>query len=153
MTRYQRQKEKFWGKPVPAGLRHGVTSNVRKIYGCRCVLCSPGQNEPKRTWREPGRPDRAATHVERQKKLRDGKKGQPVPPGTKHGIYTSRVYQCKCPICVAAKREVYAKQAEAWRATSHGRWTTVGDYETICWPPKGAGPEWTCPHPHHQEVA
>lgn len=158
MSRYQRQKEKYWGKPVPPRVKHGPTSHARKVYGCRCAICTP-RGEEEGTHRTTGEPDRPMTHDERQKRLRARKRGTPVPPGTKHGIYTSRVYRCKCDICRAAKSAQYRRKVDRWRETARGRWTSDGIMDTICWPPRDAGPEWTCPGcastPTHQnkEVA
>ena len=146
--KFAERRARYLGKPVPAGLKHGTNSYARRIYGCGCAECVPSG---KRTWKNRNQEDRPLRHAERQKKLRRAKKGEPVPAGTKHGLYTYRVYGCRFEVCRAAKTADHERRAEAWRATSYGRWTTVGDYETICWPPRDAGPDWVCPHPHYNE--
>lgn len=150
--KFAERRARYLGKPVPAGLKHGTNSYARRIYGCGCAECVPSG---KRTWKNRNHEDRPLTHAERQKKLRSNKRGKPVPPGTKHGTYAGRVYGCTCPICKAAKRRETARSANRWRSTAHGRWTTVGKSEMICWPPRDAGPDWVCPDPSHynKEVA
>ena len=146
---YREAKKKKWGLPVPPHLKHGSNTYAAKVYGCPCKVCLPSG---RRKWLHIEGEQAPQSHVERQRRLRARKKGTPVPPGTKHGEYTYRVYSCRCTICKAATAEHSERMRNRWRETAHGRWTTVGDYETICWPPKNAGPEWTCPA-HHEEVA
>jgi len=144
-------KAKKWGAPVPGHLRHGSNTYAAKVYGCGCKVCLPSG---RRKWKNREDADRPMTHEERQRRLRASKKGTPVPEGTKHGIYTARVYLCKCDVCRAAKAAEFQRKKDRWRTKARGRWTSDGIVDTICWPPRDAGPEWTCPHPiHHQEVA
>ncbi len=149
---YAERRARYFGKPVPATLKHGNNSYARRIYGCGCVECLPSG---KRTWKYRNKEDRPLTHAERQKKLRQAKAGQPVPEGTKHGIYTARVYLCPCDICRKAKSKSSRQEKKrSWRDRAYGHWTTANGVDTICWPPKNAGPEWTCPHHHNiKEVA
>ncbi len=149
--KYEAAKKRHWGAPTPPTIKHGPNTYAAKVYGCPCKVCLPSG---RRKWmnREDGEPA-ALTHAQRQKRLRQSKKNTPVPPGTKHGIYTYRIYNCRCDICQAAQAAAHHQQINAWRENAHGRWTTVGENEMICWPPADAGPDWICPHPHHKEVA
>lgn len=146
---HARAKELHWGAPVPAHLKHGPNTYAGQVYGCNCKTCLPSG---KRKWKNTEGASGPKSHVERQRQLRADKKGTPVPAGTKHGEYAYRVYNCRCAICKAATAEHADRMRNRWRATAHGRWTTVGETEMICWPPKNAGPDWVCPH-EHEEVA
>lgn len=139
---FAERKRKLWGTPVPPGVKHGPNTHAAKYRGCDCRVCLPSG---RRTWRNTegatGPKDRNAHHGA----LRARKKGTPVPENVKHGVYGYRIYGCRCEACRAAIREVGLRQRNAWREKSHGRWTTVGEFETICWPPRDAGPNWVCP--------
>ncbi len=156
MSYYAEAKRRLWGAPIPPGIKHGPNTFASKVRGCDCKKCLPSG---RRIWvnREEG--DVSLTHLQRQKKLRDSKKNTPVPAGAKHGVYAYRIYNCRCDVCRATVSGAAKRQANAWREFSRGRWTTTGDSETICWPPKNAGPDWVCPgcgsssHPNKKEVA
>lgn len=142
-TAYQRAREKYYGLPVPAHLKHGQNSRACRIYGCDCKACLPSGRRVIRGRRMSG--------AERQRKLRQAKKGKPVPPTVKHGVYASRVYGCPCDICRAARNRVLKRQRAKrhWKTTAVGIWTTVFDTTTIHWPPVGQG-TWTCPDCYQQ---
>lgn len=139
---YAKAKAAKWGKPVPGHLKHGPNNYAARVYGCGCKVCLPSG---RRKWVNTEGATGPKSRTQRNAELRAKKKNTPVPDGVKHGVYTYRVYNCRCPTCQAAAAVVAARQANAWRAIAHGRWTTVGDSETICWPPKNAGPDWVCP--------
>lgn len=147
---YAEAKKRLWGTPVPEGAAHGQNSYAARYLGCDCKTCLPSG---KRKWMHVEGAAGPQSHRERQQRLRAAKRGTPVPAGTKHGLYTYHVYNCRCAICKAAAAADSHEKRNRWRATAHGRWTTVGENETICWPPKDAGPDWVCPHPNHKEVA
>ena len=151
---YEKAKAAKWGAPVPAHLKHGPNLYAAKVYGCPCKVCLP---TGRRKWKNIEGATGPKSHADRQRALRQRKKGQPVPPGTKHGEYAYRVYGCRCKVCKAATAEHADRMRNRWRETAHGRWTTVGVYETICWPPKNADPDWVCPScgssPNQKEVA
>lgn len=135
------------GQPVPPGLKHGPRQLSRKHWGCECELCRP---EPDWAAKPRGRGARGGlTHSEAQRALRHRKRGKPVPPGVKHGIYCYRTYGCRCDICRFELNGARTRRRNAWRETAHGRWRTEvrtnGPVEVICWPPKDAGPDWVCP--------
>jgi hypothetical protein len=130
---YRRARERLAGMTPPEGLKHGPNTWARKIYKCACADCVNPE------------PRRIPTHNERQKKLREAKRGKPVPPTTTHGIYAYRTYRCKCEICVNAGREAYHRANNPWKyRPTHGRWREENGVTTLCWPPAGAGPEWRC---------
>lgn len=137
------QRDRYWGLPVPEGNRHGPKTNASRFYGCDCRLCLPsGQRKPKG--------DGRATHAERQKKLREAKRGHPVPPGTRHGIYAQRVYGCTCEVCSAAISRQRHRKKNPWmyRDDLRGRWRQGKRngqiMDVLCWPPASAGPQWAC---------
>ena len=129
---------------IPPHLKHYPASIARRKYGCDCRQCLPsGRPHGGRPPKEEG----ALPHVVRQKRLRDSKKGEPVPAGTKHGVYTYRVYACRCPVCVAARSRQNHRTKNPWMyRKTHGRWVEKNGTTTLCWPPRGAGPDWQCPH-------
>lgn len=142
-TKYAQEKARLWGKPVPEGNKHGPRSYAARYYGCPCKVCLPSG---RRKWINAEDREAPMTHAERQKKLREAKKGKPVPEGVKHGIYTARVYQCPCEVCKAAKKKSSRQEKRrSWRDRAYGHWTTANGVDTICWPPKDAGPDWVCP--------
>lgn len=133
--RYQRQKAKFWGQPIPDGLKHGTNSHARKMYGCQCEDCRPSRESP----------GSGASHADRQRKLRQAKRGTPVPPGVKHGIYAYKVYGCPCDICVASNNRARRRRRQSWRTKATGSWGSGKDgTDVLHWPPVGVG-TWTCP--------
>lgn len=138
-------KKQHWGAPVPGHLKHGQTTWACKVYGCDCKLCLPTgrRNRPR---------GQAKTPVERDREYRHRKRGQPVPPGRKHGAWTYRSYKCRCAVCVAGNAALRKATAERWRERARGRWVDGKTLTVICWPPKNAGPEWSCPDPHHLEA-
>jgi hypothetical protein len=129
---------------VPAYLKHRPGSWARQKYGCDCRDCLPkGEGTPGR----PPKGDAALSPRERQARLRAAKKGQPVPPGTKHGIYAFKIYGCRCSTCRAAKVRQNHRVKNPWMYRPlRGRWHEEDGITTLCWPPVGAGPDWTCPH-------
>lgn len=129
---------------IPDHLKHYPASIARRRYGCDCRKCLPsGRPDPGRPPKEEG----ALSHAARQRKLRHSKKGQPVPPGTKHGVYTARVYACKCDDCRAAKARQNHRTKNPWMyRPTRGRWVEENGTTRLCWPPRGAGPDWVCPH-------
>ena len=149
---YRAYREKFWGLEPPPHLKHGPATWAAKVYGCPCSTCLPSG---KRTWKHTEGATGPLSGTERGRRLRASKRGQPVPEGTKHGGYASRVYGCKCEVCRGANAAEKHEKDNAWRALARGRWQTIGDrwrgIEVICWPPKDAGPDWVCPHPSHEE--
>lgn len=155
---YREAAEKYWGLPVPDGLKHGNNSWARAAYGCSCKECLPtGQ----RTWVH--REDRPAplTATERSRRSRANLRGKPVPPNVKHGIYARKFYGCPCDVCKEATRRASHRSKNAWmyRETA-GHWTkgkdsTGAPVDRIWWPPGGSTAE-DCPfeqcfHPHHKE--
>lgn len=145
VLRFRREREKYWGLPVPPGYKHGPTSHVRQVYGCDCSLCLPsGQRNSQTLGTKPLTPN------ERDRRLRASKRGQPVPPGLQHGGYTYRTYACRCDVCTKWNRERGVREKQAWRKKARGRWTKAlrdgAEYDIICWPPRNAGPDWKCPH-------
>jgi len=46
---------------------------------------------------------------------------------------------------------IYRRAAELPKKIRRGIWTDDGETVTLCWPPRDAGPGWTCPHSSHQE--
>ena len=151
---YRQQKERYWGKPVPEGAKHGQASFAAKVYGCDCRACLPSG---RRNWKNIEGATGPVSKTERGRRLRANKRGEPVPPGTKHGRYTRKVYACKCDVCKNAENTARRAARESWRATAHGRWEQIGPYKTgidvICWPPRDADPDWQCPDPSHQEAS
>lgn len=139
-TEDDRQRPARWGLPVPPGLKHGQRTKAKAAYGCDCSLCLPSgrRNRP---------PGQRKPQGERNRALRAAKKGKPVPEGTKHGLYAYRTYACRCRVCVVANNENRPKSN--WRDKAHGRWSTAlrngEEYDILCWPPRTAGPAWTCP--------
>lgn len=129
-------RRRFWGGPVPEGLKHGPTTRASRIYGCPCTLCLPSGKRKHRGNPEP--------HKVRQKRLRATKKGQPVPPGVKHGVYAARTYLCHCDICRSALRVTRHRKRTAWRETATGSWHDGPKKTVLHWPPVGQG-RWTCP--------
>lgn len=140
-TRHHRDKDHFWGMPVPGHLKHGQGSRSAKVYGCECEACWPSGIRYVKGVLTP--------HAERQKALRERKQGQPVPAEVKHGIYAYRVYGCRCDICVATNRRARKRQRSTWRNTTTGHWGSSKDatgapLDVLHWPPVGHG-DWTCP--------
>lgn len=136
---YQRAKLKYYGLPVPPHLKHGQSSRAANIYGCDCKLCLPSGR----------RMTTKMTHAERQRKLRQAKRGKPLPPGTKHGVYAYRVYGCRCDFCVHTFRKSHRGVKQSWRTRATGVWGTGVDaagfpVDVLHWPPVGTG-TWTCP--------
>lgn len=154
MSEHKRAKARYWGLPVPPNLIHGNMSYAARIYGCNCKLCLPSG---KRSWTNTEGRTGPKTPHERNRELRANKKGQPVPEGTKHGVYTYNVYNCRCAACKKAYALENERKRNAWRANSHGRWDTREEVDIICWPPKNADPDWVCPScgssPNQKEVA
>lgn len=133
-----RQRLEFWGLPVPEGMKHGRSTLACEAYGCDCKACLPSGKRTKLG--EGGK----LTHDERQRRLRAAKLGLPVPPGARHGLYTYRVYGCRCDACRAARRHSEQQKANRWRETAVGSWSTRDSNDVIHWPPVGEG-LWTCP--------
>lgn len=131
----KKRKLECWGAPVPEGLRHGKRTTACDTYGCGCKVCLPSGRR---------KSDVPLTALERGRRLRASKKGTPVPPGTKHGIYTYRVYGCKCDFCTAANRRSRTRERHTWRETAVGHWSTRRGNDVLHWPPAGDG-TWTCP--------
>ncbi len=147
-------REKYWGAPIPEGLKHGSNTWVARVYGCGCSTCLPSGQ---RIWKNVEGATGPLSGTERRRRSREKLYGQPVPDDVKHGIYTYQVYGCRCPACMEAKNGQNAKRQNAWRKTARGRWLTSKDetgapLEIICWPPANAGPDWTCPDPTHKET-
>lgn len=149
-TVYANDKRALWGKQPPPHLKHGQNTRAARVYGCNCKVCLP---TGRRKWINVEGATGPKDHRTRNAESRARKKGQPVPAGTKHGSYAYHTYNCRCAICKAANSESRERTQNRWRVTARGHWTTVGENETICWPPADAGPDWTCPHPNHKEVA
>lgn len=132
----KRRKERDWGTPVPEHLKHGTTTSAAEFYGCDCRECLPsGQRKPA--------PEDVLTRRERERRLRENKRGKPVPPGS-HGIYGYKIYGCPCDICAKANRDARGRERSSWRATAVAHWSTRGTADVIHWPPVGEG-TWTCP--------
>lgn len=130
-TKFQRDKERFWGLPVPPHLKHGG-SRAKGVYGCDCKACLPSGRRNKLD----GEP---LTSTERSRKLRENKKGEPVPPDVKHGIYGYDVYSCRCEVCVEASN---SRRRVDWRLrNSYGEWIQREDGVTIVHWPRGV----SCP--------
>lgn len=94
--KYHRAKLKYWGAPVPGHLKHGDDSYAAKVYGCDCRDCLP-------SGRRRAAKGQGMSARQREINLRANKKGKPVPPGTRHGIYAYKIYRCQCDICIGAK--------------------------------------------------
>lgn len=146
------RRERYWGAPVPPNLKHGQVTYVAKVYGCACSACLPSG---KRTYRNDEARERPFTPTERRKRSRHNLRGKPVPEGVKHGIYTYKVYQCRCAPCCQAEADRKSRARPPWQAKARGRWTESKDsagfpVDVICWPPAGAGPDWKCPDPTHE---
>lgn len=134
---YARAKLRHWGAPVPSHLKHGEGTYAMKVYGCDCPVCLPSGR--RRSAAGEGKPQ-----TQRSRELRNRKRGQPVPPGTKHGVYPYGTYGCRCDVCSAAHSATDARRRAAHRDRSAG-WFLVGpETTTIHWPPVGVG-IWTCP--------
>lgn len=115
---------------IPDGLKHGTESRARRIYKCGCIECLPsGRRKPAK--------GEGQTNAERDRALRQRKKGKPVPEGTAHGNYAYRTYQCRCEVCRAAAAEKRRKAPKPKRVTVDG----LGVFH---WPPVGEG-MWECP--------
>lgn len=142
MTRHADRVARFWGSPVPEGLKHGRNTFAAQCYGCDCSLCLPSGQ--RRRIRE----DRPLTTSERQRRSRANLKGTPVPEGTLHGAYTYRIYGCRCDLCIKAKAAEHQRLQNAWRATARGVWTELGESVILHWKPATAGPDWICPDCH-----
>ena len=84
------------------------------------------------------------TKTERHRKLKENLHGRPVPAHLKHGLYTARMYGCKCPICRAAHVAAKKQYRDRWMKSARGLWTIGAKKTTLCWPPRDAGPDWTC---------
>jgi hypothetical protein len=154
-------KAKLWGTPIPEHLTHYRGSLACKIYGCDCKLCLPSG---RRNWQNRGESGPIPGN-ERQARLVASKKGQPVPPGTKHGLYCKKVYDCPCKLgrtaALAQGRKYQARRRERDRGRPpgdpYGHWTTGYsggiDADIIWWPKKGQPasdcPLDNCTHPSH----
>lgn len=99
------------------------------------------------------------SHAQRQIKLRQAKQGTQVPPDLAHGVYTYRVYRCRCDICIAAKQagDQRRRIENHWTTRARGRYSEGKDGDgspttIVCWPPRNAPPDWVCPDPSHQEA-
>lgn len=137
-TSYADQQRRYWGAPVPPHLKHGQATYVAQIYGCACKICLPSGRRRGKGVTPP---------AIRQKKSREKLRGTPVPPGTKHGVYTYKVYGCRCPLCQDAHRLQVHRHNNPWMyRPTRGRWTVDGEKTILCWPPAGAAPDWKCPH-------
>jgi hypothetical protein len=169
-------REIYSGRPMAPNLIHGGDSWARRAYGCRCEVCMGPRRRPTGKGRAPRlhgpgtwsrrvlkcaceicttNPDRKKpmTHQERQKKLRQAKRGQPVPPTVKHGIYVYKTYACRCEVCLAAERLRVHKNKNPWMyRPTRGRWKEENGLTTLCWPPAGAGPDWRCVCDAQREV-
>lgn len=133
-SRWTERRRRYAGQPVPEGLPHGPNTWARRAYRCECADCV-----------NPEKP-RPLTFNERQQKLRRDKKGKPVPQGTRHGIYAYRTYGCRCEVCRAAQKATLHRRRNPWMyRPTRGRWREENGVTTLCWPPAGAGDEWTCP--------
>lgn len=138
LSEYFRDQERYWGLPVPSHLKHGPNSRAVRIYGCDCKTCLPSGKR----YKQPGGP---ITHKDRQKKLRETKKGKPVPEGTKHGVYAYRTYGCKCDICRAARSRKSHQEKNPWMyRPTRGHWVEKDGVTSLCWPPATAGTDWEC---------
>lgn len=133
----RRRKERDWGTPPPPHLKHGPQTVAADIYGCDCRDCLPSGRR-----RTP--PGEGMTVAERQRRSRANRHGTPVPPGRKHGIYTYKIYGCRCDFCEKANRDASKKQRASWRDTAVAHWGTRGGMDVVHWPPVGEG-TWSCP--------
>lgn len=146
-------RQRCWGLPVPSHLKHGKGTRACDVYGCDCKACLPSG---RRTWKNSESGERAMTRAERQRKSRKKLRGQPVPEGTKHGVYTYRTYGCPCAACKAANRQDRHKRRNAWMYTATGHWSVGGGKDRIWWPRPGDSIE-DCPfeqcfHADHKET-
>jgi len=153
MSRRSAARERYWGMPVPAHLAHGPKTWACHVYGCGCQVCLPSG---RRTWRNTEDATGPLSHRDRQKKYQARLKGRPVPEG-KHGERGYRLYGCRCDICKAERRAKDLRQRNAWRNRARGRYSEGKDGDgqattVICWPPRDAPPDWTCPDPSHLEI-
>lgn len=133
-------REKLWGLPVPGHLIHKRDSWAARVYGCDCKACLPSGRRQNPV---------PLTRAQRNAKLRAAKKGQPVPPGVKHGIYAYQVYACHCDVCVEAHNAKRREARQTWRADAVGDWVdnvVIDGHKTtvVHWPPRGEG-MWQCP--------
>lgn len=135
----RKDRDRHWGMPVPEHLKHGSGTRAARIYGCDCKTCLPTGRRWRKTNEKP-----TPTHRDRQKKLREAKKGQPVPPDVKHGVYAYSVYGHRCDICRAAAAATFARRQNRWRETATGHWDDAGEMTVLHWPPRGVG-MWECP--------
>lgn len=128
-------------------LKHGPTSRARYDRGCTCEVCYQGEVRRRPVYRV--HDDRAMTPAERQARSRANLFGTPVPEGVKHGVYCRKVYGCQCEESREARAKSLRRARNRWRVTARGRWGNAyrdgHDFDTICWPPRDAGPDWQCP--------
>jgi hypothetical protein len=130
------------GTPAPEGLKHGRQSWARRAYHCGCGECLPsGKRRPAK--------GQGATQAEKSKRLRDSKRGQPVPDTVKHGRYAYKVYACRCPICRAAKANAEKRWSLRVARPDVARYDERGEITVIHWPPVGEG-MWECPECHEK---
>jgi hypothetical protein len=141
--RYRENQKKFYGAPVPPGLKHGPNTWAKQVYGCGCTTCLPSGKRKRKAWRG----ERPFTPLERRARSRKALRGQAVPPGTKHGIYTYKVYGCRCEDCELAQKRASHRAKNPWMyRETRGRWHVGEEVTTVCWPPADADPTWRCPH-------
>lgn len=143
MSRWTERRDRFYGTPVPPGIKHGA-AYARYTYGCECKVCRPAG------WvtRSPNGHGKPAT--QRNREYRDRKAGQPVPASVAHGSYTAwRIYKCQCPVDVAARKQARRDRDNAWRKTARGHWhDEVRDGKEVTvihWPPRELTEPWVCP--------
>lgn len=139
MSKHSEEVARFWGLPVPGHLKHGNATRAANVYGCDCKACLPSGK----------RRGKGTPAVERNRKSRQRLAGQPVPPGTKHGLYAYTVYRCRCSPCRAAKAEEKQRRDNAWRADARGDWVDGDPMTVVHWPPRGFG-WWECPQCHEK---
>lgn len=128
-------RERLKGAPMPKGLKHGPQSWARRVYQCGCRECLPsGKRRPAK--------GRGATQAEKARRLRENKRGKPVPDTVKHGKYAYKVYACRCDVCRAA-----AQKGRSGPDIS--QYAEQGEVSVIHWPPIGEG-MWECPACHQE---
>lgn len=129
---YRDQQKKFYGLPVPPHLEHGKLT-AKSIYGCDCKVCLPSGRRNRINGDRLSRRDRS-------KRLRDSKRGQPVPEGVKHGVYAYNVYGHRCEICRAEHKDARRRTEMRKR---RGEWINRPDGITVVhWPAREG---WACP--------
>lgn len=137
---YKEIQARYWGLPVPPHLKHGPNTWAKQAYGCGCRVCLPSG----RRWHVTEE-KKTLTGAERRRRSRNNLRGKPVPSGTKHGVYTYRVYNCRCDVCSAADSRTRWRRRWAWLTRARGSYEFLPDKIIVHWPPATAGADWTCP--------